>query len=289
MPVYTTPTPLSLTLDFGVGTARVIASEGRTETVVEVLPADPRSDADTRAAEQTQIDLGEGKLLVKGPRKRSPFGKAGSLDIRVELPAGSAVRGTSPMADFLCTGPLGDCHLRTSLGDIRVEQATTAKLRTDHGTLYLEWATGDTELAAGGRIEAGHLAGAAAVKNSNGETAIEEITGALRVNSANGRVTVGRAHSDVEVRSANGSIHLGQVVRGKITLQAAAHDIEVGLAPGTAALLELLSQVGTVQSTAESVEGPGGAAETVEIRATTGVGDITVRRAPTTAHLREVH
>ncbi|MDH6125473.1 DUF4097 family beta strand repeat-containing protein [Kitasatospora sp. GP82] len=277
MPSFDTPEPISVTLEFDIGSARITAS-GRTDTVVEVLPSNGADDADVRAAQQTKVTCSGGKLLVKGPRKRSLFGKSGSLDVSIELPAGSDVQGTSPLADFTCEGRLGDCRLKTSVGDIQVDEARAVYLKTDHGDIRLDRAAGDAEVAGAGRVDVGEIAGAATVKNLNGETTIGEVTGRLRANSSNGRISVGVAHASVDAKSANGGIRIGEVVRGQIVLQTAAGDLEVGIRESTAAWLDVNTRLGSVRNSLSPSQGPETSDGTVEVRARTGIGDIVIRR-----------
>ncbi|MDI5974137.1 DUF4097 family beta strand repeat-containing protein [Streptomyces sp. SL13] len=277
MPSFDLTGPLTLTLEFDVGTARIGAGE-RSTAVVEVLPADGADDADVRAAQQTAVTCADGVLLVKGPRKRGLFGKSGSLDISVELPAGSEVRATSPMAGITCEGRLGECRIKTSLGDIRVEEAAGAHLRTDHGDIRVDHVTGDAEITGAGRIDAGEITGAATVKNGNGETTITTVGGELRVNAANGRITVGTARSGIDAKSANGGIRVGEVSRGRVVLQTAVGDIEVGVREPVAAWLDVNTRFGSVRNAISPSDGPGDSGESVEVRARTGVGDIVITR-----------
>jgi hypothetical protein len=277
MPTFDTPEPITVTLEFDVGSARIIASK-RTDTVVEVLPSDGASDADVRVAQQTKVTCSGGRLLVKGPKKRSLFGVGGSLDVSIELPAGSDVQGTSPLGDFTCSGRLGEVRLKTSLGDIQIDEAAQANLKTSHGDIRLDRTTGDAELAGAGRVEVGDIAGAATVKNGNGETTIGQVTGELRVNSANGRIYVGVAHAGVEAKSANGGIRIGEVARGQASLQTAAGNVEVGIRESTAAWLDVHTRVGTVRNSLGPSESPEPSEESVEVRVRTGIGDIVIRR-----------
>ncbi|MGW2563221.1 DUF4097 family beta strand repeat-containing protein [Streptomyces sp. NPDC001514] len=278
MPSYETLGPITATLEFDIGNVQITASK-RTDTVVEVLPSNGAEEADVRAVQQTKVTYANGVLTVKGPRKRSLLGKHGSIDVTVELPAGSHIQGTSPMGDYTCEGPLGECRVKTSLGDIRLDEASITNLRTDHGDIRVDRAVGDAEIHGAGRIEIGEIAGAATVKNGNGETAIGEITSHLKVNSSNGRITVGVAHASVEAKSANGAIRIDEVARGVIQLQTAAGDVEVGIRESTAAWLDVNSRVGTFRNSLGAAESPDTSDETVEIHARTGVGDIAIRRA----------
>ncbi|MEV6673799.1 DUF4097 family beta strand repeat-containing protein [Streptomyces sp. NPDC051162] len=278
MPTFDTPDPISVILEFDVGTARFVAGK-RTDTVVEVLPANSAKSDDVRAAQQTKITFADGKLAVKGPRKRSVFGRSGSVEVTVELPAASDLQGFAPMADFICEGLFGDCRLKTSLGDIQVGQAATAHLRTSHGDIRVARVAGDADIVGAGRIEIGEIAGAATVKNGNGDTEIGEITGDLVTRSANGAVSVGVAHGSVEAKSANGTIRVGEVARGQITLQGATGDLEIGIRHSTAAWLDVSTGVGTVRNSLGPADGPEDGEETVEVHARTAVGDIVIHRS----------
>ncbi|MFI0222307.1 DUF4097 family beta strand repeat-containing protein [Streptomyces lydicus] len=278
MPGYDTPEPISVTLEFDVGSARITASK-RTDTVVEVVPSNTAEDADVRVAQQTKVSLSNGQLVVKGPKKRSLFGRNGSIDVSIELPAGSDVQVTTPVADIVCEGRLGNCRIKTSVGGIQVEEAATVNVRTDHGGISVDRITGDAEVAGMGRIDIGEIAGTAVVKNGNGESVIGEVHGDLRAKSANGLVSVGVAHAGVDARSANGTLRVGEVARGQVVLEAAVGDIEVGIRRSTAAWLDVNTRLGGVRNELGAAEGPDASDETVEVRARTALGDIVIRRA----------
>ena len=93
MPTYSTPDPIVAVIEFEAGDARILASE-RDDTVVEVRPSDESRDSDVRAAEQTRVEYSAGRLLVKGPKQRNPFGKPGMIDVTVSLPHGSRLQAT---------------------------------------------------------------------------------------------------------------------------------------------------------------------------------------------------
>lgn len=111
MPVYETPEPIIATLELDCGTARITAGK-RTETVVEVLPRDGADDKDVQAVQQTQVSCSGGRLAIKTPKKRSLFGKPGTVEVSVELPAGSDVRGTTALGGFFCEGSFGEVTSR---------------------------------------------------------------------------------------------------------------------------------------------------------------------------------
>ncbi|MGP3969440.1 DUF4097 family beta strand repeat-containing protein [Streptomyces sp. 6N223] len=299
MPRFDTPEPISATVEFELGSVRITAS-ARDDTVVEVLPTDGTREADVRYAQQTKVTCSDGRLLVKGPMKPAMFGpsrSSGSLDISVELPAGSGVEATSSLADVTCTGRLGEVRLKTGLGDIQVEEAANAHLKTSHGDIRLDRATGEADASGMGRVEIGEVTGVAVVRNGNGETAIGEVVGELRVRSSNGSVVIGVAHSGVDVKSANGSvsvdiahggvvaktanggIRVGEISGGKAELHGGAGNVEVGIPEATAAWLDVHTRFGAVRNSLGAAEGPDPSEKTVEVRARTGVGDIIIHRS----------
>ena len=94
MPTFDTPEPISATIDLAVGDVRISAGD-RADTVVDVRPSDASNEADVKAAEQTRVEYADGQLLVKAPKLRSWLIRSagGSVDVTIELPAGSHVHG----------------------------------------------------------------------------------------------------------------------------------------------------------------------------------------------------
>jgi DUF4097 and DUF4098 domain-containing protein YvlB len=98
------------------------------------------------------------------------------------------------------------------------------------------------------------------------------------VRSANGDISVDRAGAGVEAKTSNGSIRLGEVARGSVELGTAMGDLEIGIAEGTAAWLEVNTRFGQVHNLLDNTTRPEESDETVEVRAHTSFGDITIRR-----------
>ena len=277
---FETPQPISVVLDLRMADVRVAAGE-RADTNVEVRPSDSSRRDDVTAAEHTRVEYADGRLLVKGPRRLrewSPFSDGGSIDIDIELPAGSDLSGHTAAGGFRCTGSLGRCELKSSAGEISLERAARVKLATA-GDIRLERVIGDAELAtATGDVRAGEIDGSAVIKNSNGDTRIGEVGGDLQVKAANGDIEVEHSHGSVSAKTANRHIRVGGIHRGTLVAETAAGDIEVGIAGGVAAWVDLHTQYGHVNNGLDATESPGSADEQVEVRATTGFGDITIRR-----------
>ncbi|SNQ51738.1 conserved hypothetical protein [Frankia canadensis] len=282
MPVFDTPAPIQATLELIVANARIIATD-RADTVVDVRPTDPDDDSDVKAAKQTRVEYSDGVLLVRAPRAGAlNFStKKRSVDVTVELPAGSRLDCEASVADVTGSGVLGDCRVKTSMGTIRLERCGSARLRSGAGPITVDDVVGDADVHTGtGEVRIGPVGGDVTVRNSNGATRIGAVSGEVRVRNANGRIDIERAVAGADVRTANGGIRVDGVVRGAVALRTANGDVEVGIATGTAAWLDANTGYGHVHNALDSVsDEPGEADHKVELRVQTSFGDIRLHRS----------
>ncbi|SNR27954.1 Putative adhesin [Haloechinothrix alba] len=281
MPTFDTPEPIIVTLDVSVANVRFVASQ-RTDTVVEVRPSDENEPSDVKAAEQVRVEYSSGTLLIKGKKPR-PFdfsAKSCSIDLTVELPEGSQVQADT-VGDFQSTGRLGECRFKSSAGHARLDRTGPLRLNTSAGHVSVEGVAGDAEVTTGtGRVRIGEVTGGATIKNSNGNTELGTIGGEARVRSANGDIALDRAGGGVDAKTANGAIRIGEVARGSVVLETSTGDLGIGIGAGTSAWLDAKTNFGQVRNALdETTEPPEKTGETVEVRAHTGFGDITIHRA----------
>ncbi len=283
MPTFQTPEPITANIELAVGDARIAASD-RTDTVVEVRPTNPDTEADVRAAAETRVEFspGSGHLVVRGPKQRglSRMARTASIDISVELPTGSQVDGSAAVASFRLLGRIGDCRLKTSAGGIQVEETGSLDASTSVGAVTVDRVAGDADVrTASGRLRIGEIDGAAVIKNSNGDSWVGDVHGDLRINAANGDIAVDRARGSVDAATANGDVRVGDLARGAASLKTALGQIEIGVHAGSAARLDAHTSMGRVRNEMDAADQPGAGDETVEVRARTGYGDILIRRA----------
>ncbi|RAY12314.1 hypothetical protein DPM19_26355 [Actinomadura craniellae] len=289
MPTFSTPHPISLTLDIVIGDVRIIAGD-RADTVVEVRPGDRSRDVDVQAVEQTRVEYADGALLVKGPKRigylvLGPNKNTPSLEVQIELPAGSRVRGSLGMGDFHGTGRLGECEIHTGAGSIRLHHTGGARLKTGAGDILANRVAGDAEATTGiGAVHLREIDGTAVVKNSCGDNRLGQVTGAVRVKTASGDIVIDQAHGDVQARTAAGKIRVGEVRHGSVVLESGAGELEVGVQEGAAAWLDVRSTAGRVHNQLDASGPPAPDEQTVEVRARTGIGDIVISRSTPVPH-----
>jgi len=281
VPAFDTPGPISLAIELAAGNVRISADE-RADTVVEVRPSDRTKQADVAAAEQTLVEYASGRLSIKATgrwRAWRPFGNGGSVEVTAEVPAGSGVTATLSLGTFRCTGALGDCRIKAGAGDIQVEDAGAAKLKSAAGDIELGRTTGDAELvAASGDVRANMIDGAAAIKSSSGDIGIGEVTGEVSVKAANGDIAIERAHASIVAKTANGNIRVGAAERGSVVAETGVGGVEIGILEGSAAWLDLHTGYGRLRNHLDPAGPPEPGADTVQLRARTGYGDVTVSR-----------
>lgn len=159
MPTFRTPEPITLRVEVLSAEVTVHASD-RTDTVVDIRPADTSKKGDIRAAEQTRVDFTAGVLTVTTPkdwRTHTPFGGNPTTTVTIEVPTGSRLQGTAGVGRIAATGELGRCDLEVAAGDITVERpadSVTAKVAkgdirigaATRGDLRLETSMGELEI-----------------------------------------------------------------------------------------------------------------------------------------------
>jgi DUF4097 and DUF4098 domain-containing protein YvlB len=280
MPTFDTPEPITAVIDTVSGHIWINASD-RADTAVDVRPTDPAEDGDVQAAKQTQVDYAGGRLSVTTPksRLRSLFGRPPSIDLTIDLPAGSRVEAKAA-AEIRSSGRIGASMFDSAAGAIRLDETGRLKLRTGAGEVAVARSAGPADVStSSGKVWIGEVDGTAVVKTSNGDITLGEVTGDVRMTTANGDITVDRALATVAAKTAHGNVRVGEVVRGAIVLQTGFGELEIGIAEGTTAWLDVRSKHGSVRSHLDPDDEAEPAEETVEVRARTGFGDIVIRRS----------
>ncbi|MGB3437954.1 MAG: DUF4097 family beta strand repeat-containing protein [Actinophytocola sp.] len=281
MPTFDTPEPIVANIEPVVGNVRVIASD-RTDTTVDVRPSDESDASDVKAAELTRVEFSNGTLSVKAPRTR-PLdfsNKTRSIEVTIELPAGSEVLGSTGLGDLHGTGRLGRTRYKSGVGHVQLDHTGELHMHTGAGNVVVGQVTGNAELStSSGQLRLDSVSGTGVLKNSNGATTIGAAGGSLRVRSANGDIIVEHAEDGVEAKTANGSVRVLDAVRGTVVLETAMGDVELGIREGSAAWLDVKTRFGRVDNQMDAATAPEGATDKVEVRANTSFGDITIHRS----------
>ncbi|MCQ4212389.1 DUF4097 family beta strand repeat-containing protein [Streptomyces longispororuber] len=194
MQKFDTPAPVSAVLDIPAGRIQLIAAD-RTDTTVEILPANPAKGRDVKAAEQVEVAYADGVLHVRAPQpKNQLLGSTGSVEVTVQLPTGSRVEAKAAAAEFRGVGRLGDVAVDGGHGLVKLDETDSAHL-TGH----------DAD------ITIGRLNGPGEITTQRGNLNITEATrGTLKLTTQMGNITVGAAHgisATLDAGTSHGRIH----------------------------------------------------------------------------------
>ena len=195
--------------------------------------------------DEARIELRHNEIVIELERKKL-FGLRGNHDLVVSAPEGTEL----------------DVH--TASGDVEA--------RGRFGGVSIDSASGDVSLASvDGRLE---------VNTASGDVEVDAVGGDLRVNSASGDVTLGETEGDAKIRTASGDIEIRSAVRGKIDITSASGDVQVGIRRGSTVYMDASSMSGDMTSELDvSDTPPASDGPSVDFRARTMSGDVTVRRA----------
>ncbi|MEO6413198.1 MAG: DUF4097 family beta strand repeat-containing protein [Pedococcus sp.] len=278
MPTYSTPNPIDLAIKLPVGAVEVIAGD-RDDTVVTVSPTNPAKAADIRGAEETKVDFDGQRLTITGPRPRFSFvGPFESIDVKVELPAGSRLTAEVSAGAVRSTGPLGATRIKSSMIDL--DSTGDLWVRAMSGNVTVAHADGGVEVTADhGQIRLGAVTGDAVLKASHGTITIGECRGELEAKLSYGDLDITKAFESVSAKTAYGSIQLHEISSGSIQVETGYGQITIGVRPGVPAWLDLSSRDGRVRNQLDGDGAPDPSEQSVAVRARTQYGDITIQRA----------
>jgi hypothetical protein len=278
MPTYNTPTPIDLAIKLPVGAVEIIAGD-RKDTVVTVSPTNPAKAVDRRGAEETKVNFDGERLTITGPKPRfSVIGPSESVDVKVELPAGSRLTAETSAGGVRTVGRLGATRVKSSMVDLD----TTGDLwvRAMHGNVTVANAGGGIEITADhGQIRVGTVTGDAILKASHGTIQVGESGGDLDAKLSYGDLEITKALASVAAKTAYGSIQLREVSSGSIQVESGYGQVTIGVRPGVLAWLDLSSKDGRVRNELDGDRAPDESEKAVAVRARTQYGDITIRRA----------
>jgi hypothetical protein len=280
MPAFSTPAAIDLAVNLPVGVIEIVASD-RDDTVVTVAPTNPGKAADRRGAEETTVDFDGQSLVVKGPKPRlSIIGPSASVDLRVELPAGSRLTAEITVGGVRTLGRLGATRIKSSTGAVEVEHTGDLWLRAAHGNATVGTADGGIDVTADhGQIRVGAVAGDALLKASHGSITVGNSGGDVEAKLSYGDLEITAAHASVTAKTAYGSIQLREVSSGSVQLESGFGQISIGVRRGVPAWLDLASKEGRVRNELDGDAAPAESEQTVAVRARTQFGDIAIQRA----------
>lgn len=194
MQKFETPAQVTAVLDIAAGRIQFIGAD-RADTTVEVRPSNASKSRDVKAAEQTRVEYADGVLRITGPEaKNQILGASGSVEVTVQLPAGSRIEARAAAADLRGVGRLGDVTFESAQGSVKLDEA---------GSVRLTLQSGD--------VSVGRLGGPAEISTQKGDLRITEAArGKVTLRTEHGEISVGAARdvsASLDAGSSYGRIH----------------------------------------------------------------------------------
>ncbi|MFF9500696.1 DUF4097 family beta strand repeat-containing protein [Streptomyces sp. NPDC014656] len=186
MQTFATTAPIAAVVALPAGRLRFVAAD-RADATVEIRPADASESRDVKAAEQTSVSFDGGVLRISAPEpKNQLFGQTGSVEITVQLPAGSSVDAKAAAGELRGVGRLGDVAFEAARGPVRLDEAASARLALQDGDITID-----------------RLHGSATLTTARGDLTVAEATGGdLLLDTKAGSITVGAARGTSAVLDA---------------------------------------------------------------------------------------
>ncbi|GGX98038.1 DUF4097 family beta strand repeat-containing protein [Streptomyces anandii] len=177
MQKFDTSAPISAVLAIPAGRVQFIAAD-RSDATVEVRPANPAKGRDVRTAEQTTVAYADGVLRIDAPEPGNRLlGPSGSVEVTVQLPAGSRVEARAEGCELRAVGRLGDVDFEGAYHHVKIDEAAGVRLT-----------------AVDGDVEVGRLGGPARITTARGDIRITEaVRGTVDLRTQSGDISVGAA------------------------------------------------------------------------------------------------
>ncbi|MEU6955155.1 DUF4097 family beta strand repeat-containing protein [Streptomyces sp. NPDC045714] len=174
MQKFDTTAPVTAVLDIPAGRVQFIAAD-RADATVEVRPADASRSRDVKAADRIEVAYGDGVLRIATPAAgHRILGDSGSVEVTVQLPAGSHVEARSGAAELRGVGRLGDVAFDGAYRRIKIDEVASLRLTAIEGD-----------------VEIGRLGGPAEISTTRGDIKIAEATrGAVVLRTESGDIAV---------------------------------------------------------------------------------------------------
>ncbi|MDX2558969.1 DUF4097 family beta strand repeat-containing protein [Streptomyces sp. TX20-6-3] len=194
MQKFATTTAITTVLDIPAGRIQLIAAD-RDDATVDIRPANAAKGNDVKAAEEVTVEFTDGVLrIAAAPAKNKILGDSGSVEVTVQLPAGSRVEAKTAATELRGVGRLGDVTVEGAQGTVKLDETAGARI----GLLA-------------GDITVGRLGGPAEISTQQGDLRVDEASrGTVVLRTESGAIAIGAARgvsATLNAGTAYGRVH----------------------------------------------------------------------------------
>lgn len=274
---FETTGPINLKVEQLAGDVKLTVTD-EPVTTVRLIPHGRSAD---ELAERYTVEARGNDVVVLAPKKDGFLGLfKGSVDVEVDLAAGSTVDIRTGSGDIEGRGRLGDVQAATGSGDVAFDQLGGAELKSGSGDIAVQVVDGEARAKTGsGDVSVGQASGRLDLISGSGDIAIRRADAGVKAKTGSGDVVVSASIADLELMTGTGDVKLGAVHGGDIKARTGTGDVSIAVAAGVAAYLDLNTVTGDVRIDLEDSNGPGDAEAQTSLAVQSGSGDIHVKRA----------
>ena len=280
---FSTPGPVRLDLELPAGEIEIETAETE-ETQIELEALSGKEQVQEMVAE-ARIESsrrGDGYEVTVAVRTRGgvwisfskgPDIRLGTPDMRLRItcPKGASIDARTKSADLRAAGEYGSVDFKTAAGDVVVDSATDAFVKSASGDVHID--------TVGGTLD---------VKTVSGDVHVGSVARDAKVQAVSGDVYMLENNGSVSANTVSGDQRYQAVLQGRIELRAVSGDIAVGIRRGSRVFIDANTVSGSTSSEFELSDAPQAPpdpdAPLVEVFAKTVSGDVRIERAPATAH-----
>ena len=259
---------VNLRCRFSRGSLVVRAHDHLAEARVAISPR----NGDDRVLEYFRVQQSGSTIEIREERERGGTflenllgrGNQDGVDVVVDVPSGADVEVMVQSADITIEGRVGTSNIGSGSSQVELDEVDgDLRVRGGSGDVSVRRVSGSGNLRGGsGKVRIGEVGKNINIGLGSGDLAIDAAHGSVRMRSGSGGTVIGLAEADVDVVSGSGAV-------------------TIGLRPGQPARLDVLTGSGRLH-TEMPVEDRAPSARTarpITVRARTGAGDVTIRRA----------
>lgn len=269
---FETPRPIELYVESHSGTLTITASDvSQTDVVVT-----------GKNAEDYVVEQRDDQIQVVAPKQGMGFLLTGSgrgAEIRVTMPAQSALTVKIGSADTTVHGPIAGLWVTTGSGDLDADLVDgTTEVQSGSGDIRIAELSGTGAIKSGsGDVSISRCADLA-IATGSGDVRIESVGGRLTIKTGSGDVHVGESADDLTLSTGSGDLTVEVAHKGRFKIKGASGDVRIGVPEGTPVWTDISTLSGRMRSDLTPVGAPDEGQDHLEIRATTASGDITLQQ-----------
>jgi DUF4097 and DUF4098 domain-containing protein YvlB len=279
MHTFSTPNPVQLRVELWQGRLSVEATETDT-TTVELRPLHGNSSAQD-LIDTAKVEQRGDEIVVLMPRVKSGlFRSKGEIEALIRVPTNSSAKLESGSADIETTGRLSDVSVTCGSGNVSVEYAADARIKSGSGDITVDTVSGSCNVKTGSAdVRIGTVGRSADIIAGSGDVVIDTVSEVLKVKTGSGDLVLQEAGDSVDAMAGSGDLLVKRIDHGQVKVKTGSGDISIGVARGTAAYLDIMTVTGDVKSDLDPSDSPGGNDLTAEINVQSGSGDVVLQHA----------